>query len=206
MGFLWFGKKKKEHEIKSSFDSVKEDMGKISHWIKHLNTQDSKHKDRIDEIYDEMTKMREDIDDIKSFVSFFDVRLAGNLFGRNKRLFNKQTAVQAVQTPVQTAVQTAFLRGLTSNERLIVYALANMPDMKLSYEDLSMMLGKEKATVRGQINSIKQKNEQLINELIEKSGKKRYYVDDKVRELLFSSVKASKKAGSRDLGARGKRE
>jgi len=194
MGFFSWLKRKKDPEIIDSFDSVKQDMAKISQWIKHLNTQDKGHDTRIDEIYDEIRQMRADIDDIKGFVSFFDVRLAGGLFKKNKQLFNKQTAVQGVQT----AVQTAFLRGLTSNERLIVYALANMPDMKLSYEDLAMMLGKEKATVRGQLNSIKQKNDQLINELVEKNGKKRYYVDEKVRELLFSSVKASKREASRD--------
>jgi hypothetical protein len=194
MGFFSWLKRKKDPEIIDSFDSVKQDMTKISHWIKHLNTQDKGHDTRIDEIYDEIRQMRVDIDDIKGFVSFFDVRLAGGLFKKNKQLFNKQTAVQGVQT----AVQTAFLRGLTSNERLIVYALANMPDMKLSYEDLAMMLGKEKATVRGQLNSIKQKNDQLINELVEKNGKKRYYVDEKVRELLFSSVKASRKSASRN--------
>jgi hypothetical protein len=43
-------------------------------------------------------------------------------------------------------------------------------EMKLSYEDLALMLGKEKSTIRGQINTIKQKSEGLIEEITEKNG------------------------------------
>jgi hypothetical protein len=56
------------------------------------------------------------------------------------------------------------------------------------------MLVKEKATVRGQINAIKQKSE-LIEEIIEKNGKKRVFVRPEVREKLakYAKVRVGKK-------------
>ena len=51
------------------------------------------------------------------------------------------------------------------------------------------MTGKDKATVRGQINNIKRKSEGLIKELIEKSGKKRLYIEDRIKERLLKGVK-----------------
>ncbi len=42
--------------------------------------------------------------------------------------------------------------------------------MRLSYEDLASLLGKEKSTIRSQINMIKQKEERIIEETVEKNG------------------------------------
>ena len=60
---------------------------------------------------------------------------------------HKQTADldvdNVVQTPVQTANFYGILSGLTANERLVVFTLMNS-DMKLSYEDLALLLGKER--------------------------------------------------------------
>jgi len=200
MGFLWFGKKKKrdedtkiKDEIRSSFENVKQDMSKISRWIKHLDTKDNVLENEIGLIRDEIGALREDIDGIKSFVSFFDTRLASRVFKQKQTAVHKQTAVQPVQTPVQTAVQTAILRGLTANERLVIWTLLNT-DMKLSYEDIAVLLGKNVSTIRGQINSIKQKSgEGLISEILERSGRKRYFIDEKVKSTIFKKVKTRSK-------------
>jgi predicted transcriptional regulator len=119
-------------------------------------------------------------------------------------VFNKQTAVQGVQTAVQTPVQTVelsnFLNNLSVTERALIWVLLNS-DMKLSYDDLSAMLGKDKATIRGQINSIKQKSESLIQEQIGKNNKKRYYISEKIKQTLLKSrkvrVKNKKKSKKR---------
>jgi len=199
MGFWFFGKNKKNKEISklkqeiyNSFDSVKQDMSKISRWIRHLDNKDQVHESQIGSFFDEISKIKEDIDGIKSFISFFDTRLASRIFKQKQTGVHKQTAVQGVQTPVQTAVQTAILRGLTANERLIVWTLLNT-DMKLSYEDIAVLLGKDKTTVRGQINNIKQKAYSLIDEMLEKNGKKRYYINEKTKNMLLKTVKAKKK-------------
>jgi hypothetical protein len=61
--------------------------------------------------------------------------------------------------------------------------------MKLSYEDIAALLGKEKSTIRGQINAIKQKNEGLIEEYREVSGKKRIYIPEEVKGKIMKTVK-----------------
>ena len=119
-------------------------------------------------------------------------------------VLNRQTAVQAVGKPVQTAVQTANfyenLQGLSSNERLLIFTLMNAEEgMKLSYEDLARLLGKERSTVRGQINAIKQKSEGLIKEQVEQNGKKRVYVGAEIKEKLakYAKVRVSPKKNSK---------
>ena len=123
------------------------------------------------------------------------------LFGKTP-VYEKQTAVYAVGKPVQTAVQTGnfyqILHNLTANERLLIFTLMNAEEeMRLSYEDMARLLGKERATVRGQINAIKQKSEGLIMEIITSEGKKRFYVSEEVRNKLLKYAKVR-------VGKRGK--
>jgi predicted transcriptional regulator len=101
---------------------------------------------------------------------------------------DKQAAGVYVQTPVQTAVQTGILETLTVMERAIVWALLNS-EMKLSYEDLSVMLGKNKSTIRGQINAIKQKSEGLIEESSEANGKKRVFIPEEMKQIILKKEK-----------------
>jgi DNA-binding CsgD family transcriptional regulator len=195
MSFLWFGKKRDievSDEIKSSFENVKQDIDKISAWITHLHTQDNKHHTKIEQVYDEILKIKEDIDGIKSFISFFDSSISKGVFKHPSTGVYKQPAVLGVQTRVQTGVQTPnfnhFLRNLSSTERTIVWIVLNS-ELKLSCDDIAALLGKDRATVRGQLNSIKRKNESLILEHVEKNGKKRYYVDPRIKEGLLKQLK-----------------
>jgi predicted transcriptional regulator len=107
-------------------------------------------------------------------------------------VFNKQTTFKGVSNSVQTGVQTVYLDNLSTTERAIIFVLLNS-DMKLSYEDLAAMLGKTKATVRGQINSIKQKSEGLIEEIIGENNKKRVFVPEQTKNLLLKSGNVGKK-------------
>ncbi|GAH73523.1 unnamed protein product, partial [marine sediment metagenome] len=61
-------------------------------------------------------------------------------------------------------------------------------DMKLSYDDMASILGKERSTIRGQINAIRQKSG-LIEELIEKKGKKRVFIPEEIKEKLLKRAK-----------------
>ena len=61
--------------------------------------------------------------------------------------------------------------------------------MKLSYHDLAAMLGKEKSTIRGQVNSIRQKSEGLIKEQVEENGKKRVYIPEEIKEKMLKKTK-----------------
>ena len=62
-------------------------------------------------------------------------------------------------------------------------------DMKLSYEDLAIMMAKDTATIRGQINSIRQKCGGFIEEQIEKNNKKRLYIPDRIKGILLKRSK-----------------
>src|SRR3989344_3312655 len=135
--------------------------------------------------------VKKDIDSVGKWIKHLD--------DKNKQVFkklpvlDKQTGVQGVQKSVQTAVQTGnfydILKGLSPNEKLLTFTLMNSGDMKLSYEDLALLLGKERSTIRGQINAIKQKSEGLIQEISEKNGKKRVYITEEIREKLAKYAK-----------------
>ncbi len=195
--FGWFKRKRVKKEdiekiekgVQTGFARIKEDISNISAWIKHLKEEEERQDDEISDIYEELSSIRNELENIKNMI---DILGNKKLFKQPQTSFNKQTAVQAVQTPVQTPVQSTFLDNFLDNlsitERAIIWVLLNS-DLKLSYDDLAAMLGKERATIRGQINSIKQKSEGLIAEQIEKNNKKRFYIPDKIKSILLKKVK-----------------
>ena len=110
------------------------------------------------------------------------------VFKTPKQVFNKQPAVYAVQTGVQTPVQTPKLEQFSITERAILWVLLNA-DMKLSYDDLAAMLGKERSTIRGQLNRIRQRDSNIINEVVEQNGKKRVFIPEEIKEKLLKKAK-----------------
>jgi len=189
-----FGKKekKREEETKKSFSAVKKDMDEIAKWIKYLDSRDKQLFDELNVLKQDLSTVMEDLAGLREGIEIV------NDGEENKQVFEKtavrgkQTADLDVENDVQTAVQTGnfyeILKGLSGNERLLVMTLANS-DMKLSYEDLALLLGKERSTIRGQINSIKQKSEGLIEEITEKNGKKRVFVPSEIKEKLAKYAK-----------------
>jgi hypothetical protein len=187
-----FGHKKRVEklrgEVQDSFNHVKKDFNKVGEWIKHLDDKHVSHGDEISQIKDQLLLVHEDLVEIKDFISFFGPQLSGTLSKQAPTGVVKQSSQGVVQTVAQTGVQSGILDNLTVMERAIVWALLNS-EMKLSYEDLAALLGKDKSTIRGQINTIKQKNEGIIMEVRESNGKKRLYIPDEVRSMIIKSVK-----------------
>ena len=190
--FWWFGGKKEvervEEDTKKGFEAVKKDVSAVSGWIKHLDSEKKLQQKEIQEIHEVLSSIKEEMDGLKNVVSFIGEMKPARVFKTPKQLFNKQTGVYAVQTGVQTAVQTPKLDQFSVTERAILWVLLNT-DMKLGYEDLAAMLGKEKSTIRGQINRIKQKSEGIIEESIEKNGKKRVFIPENIKEKLLKKQK-----------------
>ena len=176
--------KRIEDEVKKSFDKTRKDFDKIGSWINYFDEKNTNHSQQIESLKEQLSIALEDIEELKEAISLF----GGSLSKHGRTAVYKQTAAVGVQTPVQTAVQTGILDNLTISERSIVLALL-YSDMKLSYEDLAVMLAKDKSTIRGQINSIKQKSESLIQEYTEQNGKKRVYVPEEVAKLISKTVK-----------------
>ena len=196
-----FGHKKRVDklriEVQDSFNHVKKDFNKVGEWIKHLDDKHASHGGEITSIKDQLLAIHEDLMELKDFVSFFGPQISKGLSKQPQTSVVKQPLPSGVQTPVQTGVQTDILKNLTVMERAIIWALLNS-EMKLSYEDLAALLGKDKSTIRGQINTIKQKNEGLIEESREINGKKRLYIPDEIRAMVVKSVKVKIKGSKKD--------
>lgn len=174
--------------VQTALNNAKTDVTNLSDWVKHLNDTDSGLKSDIQDIYEELSTVKTELEELKNMVS---LAVNPKLFKQKQTAvgsIGKQTAVYAVQNAVQTTVQTDFLDKLSISERALVMILLNS-DMKLSYEDLGAMMGKGSATIRGQINSIKQKCNGLIDEQIEKNNKKRLFIPEKLRNTLLKKVK-----------------
>jgi len=190
--FGWFfGKKgveKVKEDTRKGFESVKKDMNSISGWIRHLDSEKNLQKKEIEDLKDILSSIQNEVEGVKNIVSIMGEFKTNKNIMKNKQLFNKQSAVYAVQTGVQTGVQTPKLDHFSITERAILWVLLNT-DMKLSYDDLAAMLGKERSTIRGQINRIKQKSENLIEEVIEKNGKKRVFIPEDFKEKMLKKTK-----------------
>ena len=198
--FWIFTTKKKIDEVKDEtkkgFESVKKDILSVTGWIKHLDSENKISKSEINDLKSILSTTNEEIENLKNIISIMSDLNTNNLFKQpvqtTRRLLDKQTAVYPVQTAVQTGVQTPKLANFSVTERAILFILLNT-DMKLSYEDLSSMLNKEKSTIRGQINAIKAKSESLIKEKIEKNGKKRVFIPEEIKNKLLKKEKVSVK-------------
>ena len=184
--------RKLEEETKKGFNSVKEDMDSVGKWIKHLDRQNKQVFELTDALKKDLSSIKEDLGSLKERLDIINQDTENKQVFKKLPVVGKQTGVGgvgvAVQTPVQTANFFDILKELTSNEKLVVFTLLNS-DLKLSYEDLALLLGKEKSTIRGQINNIKQKNEGLIKEIIEKNGKKRVFIPEENKEKLAKYAK-----------------
>ena len=196
-GFLR-GKKVKdlESETKKSFSSVKNDINAVGKWIKHLDEQDKQLFDLINMLKADLSTVREELASVREGLDLATLDSQDKQLFKKLPVLDKQTGVEGVQKAVQTAVQTGnfydILKDMSSNERLLVMTLLNN-DMKLSYEDLALLVGKEKSTVRGQVNSIKQKCDWLIEEIVEKSGKKRVFIPDEIKQKFNKYAKVRTK-------------
>jgi hypothetical protein len=194
--FGLFNRKKEVEQVKEDtrkgFESVKKDISAVSGWIKHLDSEKEMQKNDISDIKEILSSIQEEVDGIKNAFSLMNdlksPRVSKQSFKTTKPLFNEQTGVFPVQTGVETGVQTPNLEQFSVTERAILWILLNS-DMKLSYDDLGAMLGKEKSTIRGQINTIKSKSESLIEEVIEKNGKKRVYIPEEIKEKMLKKSK-----------------
>ena len=177
----WFSKKSGEElaeKTEKGFSAVKKDIDSVGKWIKHLDSRDKQLFDIISTLKEDLSSLKDEIESLQEGLEIAIEQPKNKQVFKKLPVLDKQTTVEAVQKAVQTGV----------HERLLVFTLMNN-DMKLSYEDLAMLLGKDKSTVRGQINAIKQKREELIEEVIEKNGKKRVFVPDHLKEKLAKYAK-----------------
>ena len=199
--FWFFGRKREveklKEDTKSSFESVKKDITAVSGWIKHLDSERNLNKKEMDDLKEGLASVGEEIEGVKNVLSMMNELKVGRVFKTSKQVFNKQQGVYAVQTGVATGVETPKLDQFSVTERAIIWILLNT-DMKLSYDDLASMLGKERSTIRGQINRIKQKSGTIIEEIMEQNGKKRVFIPENIKENMLKKTKVRVRKGLED--------
>ncbi len=190
--FGWFLRKKEvenlKEDTKKGFESVKKDINSISTWIKHLHSEKNLQKKDVEDIKSILSSINNDLDGLKNVVSIMTELKPRGQYQTPKQVFSKQTGVYAVRTPVQTPVQTPNFDLFSVTERAILWVVLNS-DLKLSYDDLAAILGKERSTIRGHLNRIKQKSPGLLEEVIEKNGKKRIFIPEEMKEKLLKKTK-----------------
>jgi len=194
-------------KVENTFLNFRDDFDKVSNWISHLHSKNGENEKELLKIRHRLSNLEVNMQEIKNVMNYIldnIEKLSENY--ESKEMFKqlskqgqtgvyKQTGVYAVQTPVQTGVQTPlqtsledkFFKNLTKSEKILVGILLSN-DLKLSCEDLAVLMNKNKSTIRGWINSIKKKSESLIVEVIENSGKKRYYINEEARSQLKKGV------------------
>jgi hypothetical protein len=188
------GVKQLEESTKKGFEDVKKDIHAVSGWIKHLDSEKNMQQKELEDIKETLSSINTEIEGLKNIISFMGEVKTNRVFKTPTAVSSKQTAVYAVQTPVQTGVQTPNLDQFSVTERAILWVMLNT-DMKLSYDDLAAMLGKERSTIRGQLNRIKQKGgEHFFEEIVESNGKKRIFIPEDIKEKLLKKQKVSMKS------------
>ncbi len=194
-----FGSKKEIERIKDdtrkAFESVKSDMEKAGKWFRQLSKIDSDQENKINNLKSKISTMEKEIEKLHEKILLTHMGNSRQVFRQASTAVHRQQAVEGVEKAVEKAVQTGVegdflidINSLSVMERAIVYLLLNS-DMKLSYEDIAMMLGKSRSTIRSQISGIKQKSDGMIKEYIEKNGKKRVYIPDEIKEKLVKNKK-----------------
>lgn len=198
--FGWFSKrliKNLENKTQDGFLKVGRDMESLGKWVKHLDARDKQLFVALSELREEVSFINDEIESLREGLALLSNQNNDKQLFKKLPVLNKHVPVQDIQKAVQTVVQTDnyydILKRLSANERLLIFTLLNN-DMKLSYEDLALLLGKDKSTIRGQINSIKQKTESLIEETLEKNGKKRVFISEEIKNKMhkYSKVRSEK--------------
>ena len=166
--------------LKNSFSRIKEDIFSLSSNVENLHGHKKNHGELIVELDSR----------IKTLESFIEDTLTNQVLVQTNHLSKQiQTNVRSKRTSmlVQTDALES-LKRLTPMERSLVWALLNT-DLKLSYSDLSNILGKDESTVRGQVSNIKRKTDELLLERSESNGQKRFYIEDRIKNKIMKRYK-----------------
>jgi len=197
LGWL-FGKKKEAIEerfvnlhnsLDSSFKNIKNDMSDVSKWLSHFREKHSDHNQKFDVINYRVERIEEAIEGMQDVWTRVQTAVQTGGLSKQAQTDSRPNSRPKVSKQVETL---EVLRNLTMMERAVVWALLNT-DLKLSYEDLSVALGKDKSTLRGQINSLKTKSDSLIEEHTENDGKKRFFISEKKKSEILRGIGKNKK-------------
>lgn len=196
----WLFRKKRDDDVNekfvnlhdslhSSFLNIKRDMTGINKWLDHFKSKHETHDKKFDLMNQRINNMEEVIEEMQDVWTTVQTAVqTGGLSKQSQTDDRPNNRLSVSKQDEEELSMTKKLKKLTLMERAVVWALLNT-DLKLSYEDLSVALGKDKSTLRGQINNIKTKSEGLIEEYPEKDGKKRFCISEKIKSEILKGVK-----------------
>jgi len=202
----WLFRKKRDVEIEkkfsdlhnaldNSFVNIKKDVHDISKWLHHFKGKHDVHEKKFSLINYRISNIEEALEEIQNSWTAVQTAIQTGELSKHEHTntrpnghleASKQVSKQEKMESESLSI-VERLRKLTVMERAVVWALLNT-DLKLSYDDLSVALGKDKSTLRGQINNIKTKSEGLIEEYAEKDGKKRFFISEKSKSELLKGI------------------
>ncbi len=199
----WLFKSKRDKDIEkrfvdlhdalhNSFSNIKKDMKDIGKWLNHFKKNHDIHNKKFELLNYRINNIEEVLEELRDSWTSVQTAVQTQQLSKQEQTDSRPNICPKVSK--QLSKQEEFevniierLRKLSMMERAVVWALLNT-DLKLSYEDLSIALGKDKSTLRGQINNIKTKSEGLIEESIEKDGKKRFFISEKKKSEILKGI------------------
>lgn len=171
--------------VSFSFSNIKRDMDSVGNWITHFNEKHERHDENFDKVHKRLQKVEQELGEMKEVWTRVQTRVQTGQTRVQTRV--GQTDVRLKQMSVQ-ANTLEKLKNLSVMEKQLMWILLNS-EIKMSYDDLFVVLGKNKSTLRGQINNIKLKSPDLIKEAVENDGTKKFYVSDNVRDQILGRAK-----------------
>lgn len=168
--------------VSFSFSNIKRDMDSVGNWITHFKEKHEGHDENFDNVHKRLQGVEQELEEMKEIWTRVQTGVQTRVQTRVG-----QTDVRLKQMSVQTNMLEK-LKNLSVMEKQLVWILLNS-EIKMSYDDLFVVLGKNKSTLRGQINNIKLKSPDLIKEAVENDGTKKFYVSENVRDQILGRTK-----------------
>ncbi len=177
------------HEsLHTSFSNIKKDMADLNKWLDSFKNKHESHDQRFELLNRRVNDIEEVIEEMQGVWTTVQTAVqTGGVSKQQQTDIRPNIRLRVSKQGEEELSMVERLRKLTMMERAVVWTLLNT-DLKLSYDDLSVALGKDKSTLRGQINNIKTKSEGLVEEHHEKDGKKRFYISEKTKSELLKGV------------------
>ena len=191
---FWFFKNKKEdydskinsldNLVKTSFSNVKDDMTKVSNWIKFFKTNEIKQDDQIKELNNKLERLISEVSSLK--VLYEKAPEPERSIERSSRSIVHER-VQSFNRSNQSFmnVQSSLKGSFTPAQKKIISVLT-VSDIPLEYENIAKELKLNIITVRRHINDIKRIGFDIKEKVSVDNGRKVFYLEKELKKSILS--------------------
>jgi len=188
---FWFFKNKKEdydskinsldNLVKTSFSNVKDDMTKVSNWIKFFKTNEIKQDDQIKELNNKLERLISEVSSLK--VLYEKAPEPERSIERSSRSIVHER-VQSFKRSNQSFMNVQSLDNL--KERLTPAQKRIIQVLPLEYENIAKELKLNIITVRRHINDIKRIGFDIKEKVSVDNGRKVFYLEKEMKKSILS--------------------